>query len=124
MAAGLSTVIWSDRYEVILLGMVLGPGLAAALANVSSQALQVDTGRDLGMATVASLGSAAFALGFLLGAIGGGRVVDAASVPASFLLGATVMVIGGTFFLWRVRSTPALVVPPVVDTTPIEEPAA
>ncbi|MFA7250494.1 MAG: MFS transporter, partial [Dehalococcoidia bacterium] len=70
MAAGLSTVIWSDRYEVILLGMVLGPGLAAALANVSSQALQVDTGRDLGMATVASLGSAAFALGFLLGAIG------------------------------------------------------
>lgn len=101
MAAGFSTVAWSDSFPVILAGMVLGPGLAAALANVSAQAAQIDTGRDLGMATVASLGSAAFAFGFLLGAIGGGRLVDAASVPASFMVGAVVMVLGGTVFLLR-----------------------
>lgn len=101
MAAGFSTVAWSDSFPVILAGMVLGPGIAASLANVSAQAAQIDTGRDLGMATVASLGSAAFALGFLIGAIGGGRLVDAASVPASFLVGALVMVFGGTVFLLR-----------------------
>lgn len=101
MAAGFSTVAWSDSFPVILAGMVLGPGLAASLANVSAQAAQIDTGRDLGMATVASLGSAAFAFGFLIGAIGGGRLVDAASVPASFVVGALVMVLGGTVFLLR-----------------------
>jgi MFS transporter, DHA1 family, multidrug resistance protein len=101
MAAGFSTVAWSDSFPVILAGMLLGPGLAASLANVSAQAAQIDTGRDLGMATVASLGSAAFALGFLIGAIGGGRIVDLASVPASFVVGALVMVLGGTAFLLR-----------------------
>ena len=101
MAAGFSTVAWSDSFPVILAGMVLGPGLAASLANVSAQAAQIVTGRDLGMATVASLGSAAFAFGFLIGAIGGGRLVDLASVQASFLVGAAVMVLGGTVFLLR-----------------------
>ncbi len=108
MAAGFSTVAWSDSFFVILAGMMLGPGLAASLANVSAQAAQIDTGRDLGMATVASLGSAAFAFGFLIGAIGGGRLVDLASVQASFLVGAAVMVLGGTVFLLRAprRSAP------------------
>lgn len=101
MAAGFSTVAWSNSFPVILVGMMLGPGLGASLANVSAQALQIDTGRDLGMATVASLGSAAFAFGFLIGAIGGGRLVDLASVPASFLVGAAVMVLGGSVFLLR-----------------------
>lgn len=101
MAAGCSTVAWTDSFAVILSGMVIGPGLAAAIANVSAQAAQIDTGRDLGMATVASLGSAAFALGFLLGAIGGGRLVDIASVPASFGVAALVMVLGGTVFVLR-----------------------
>ncbi|MBM4411746.1 MAG: MFS transporter [Chloroflexi bacterium] len=101
MATGFSTVAWSDSFPVILAGMMLGPGLAASLANVAAQASQIDTGRDLGMATVASLGSAAFALGFLIGAIGGGRLVDLASVQASFLVGAAVMVLGGTVFLLR-----------------------
>ena len=101
MAAGCSTVAWTDSFAVILGGMVIGPGLAAALANVSAQAAQIGTGRDLGMATVASLGSAAFALGFLLGALGGGRLVDVASVPASFVVAALVMVLGGTVFVLR-----------------------
>lgn len=101
MAGGFSTVAWSNSFPVILAGMMLGPGLAASLANVSAQAVQIDTGRDLGMATVASLGSAAFAFGFLIGAIGGGRLVDLASVQASFLVGAAVMVLGGTVFLLR-----------------------
>ncbi|MCK9495967.1 MAG: MFS transporter [Dehalococcoidia bacterium] len=107
MAAGLSTIAWTESYPLILLGVTVGPGLGAALANVSAQALQVDTGRDLGMATVASLGSASFAAGFLLGAIGGGRVVDLTSVPVAFLLGAAVMVFGGTVFLVRVRGIQA-----------------
>ena len=107
MAAGMSTIAWSDSYTVIFTGVVLGPGLGAALANVAAQALQVDTGRDLGMATVASLGSAAFAAGFLLGAIGGGRLVDASSIPAAFIVGATVMFLGGAGFLVRVRGIQA-----------------
>ena len=113
MAVGCSTVAWTDSFAVILGGMVLGPGLAAALANVSAQAAQIDTGRDLGMATVASLGSAAFALGFLLGAIGGGRLVDVASVPASFVVAALVMVLGGAVFVLRGprRRSPALGTP-------------
>ena len=107
MAGGMSTVTWTDSYPIILGGMMLGPGLGAALANVSAQALQVDTGRDLGMATVASLGSTSFAAGFLLGAIGGGRLVDATSVPTAFGLGAAVIVIGGAIFLVRVRGLQA-----------------
>jgi len=107
MAAGMSTIVWSDSYWVILAGMLIGPGLGAALANVSAQAMQIDTGRDLGMATVASLGSAAFAAGFLLGAIGGGRLVDATSIPTAFLLASGVMVFGGTVFLVRVRDLQA-----------------
>lgn len=107
MAAGMSTIAWSDSYGVIVTAVVLGPGLGAALANVAAQALQVDTGRDLGMATVASLGSAAFAAGFLLGAIGGGRLVDISSIPAAFLVGAAVMLFGGAGFLVRVRGIQA-----------------
>jgi len=107
MAVGMSTVTWSDSYTVILVGVVLGPGLGAALANVAAQALQVDTGRDLGMATVASLGSASFAAGFLLGAIGGGRLVDVTSIPVAFLVGSVVMLIGGVAFLVRVRGIQA-----------------
>lgn len=107
MAAGMSTVAWTDSYPVILAGVMIGPGLGAALANVSAQALQIDTGRDLGMATVASLGSTAFAFGFLLGAIGGGRLVDVTSIPAAFLVGAGVMVFGGAVFLIRVRELQA-----------------
>lgn len=107
MAGGFSTVVWSESYAVILVGMMLGPGLAASLANVSAQALQIDAGRDLGMATVASLGSTAFAAGFLMGAIGGGRLVDATDVPTAFLLGGAVMLLGGTVFLVRVRGLQA-----------------
>lgn len=123
MAAGLSTVVWSDSFPLILAGMIAGPGLGAALANVSSQALQINAGRDLGMATVASLGSTAFALGFLVGAIGGGRLVDAASVPASFGVGAAVMVAGGTFFLMRVGGRRGRVAPRRFEALPVEEPA-
>ncbi len=107
MAGGMSTVTWTDSYPIILAGMMLGPGLGAALANVAAQALQVDTGRDLGMATVASLGSTAFAAGFLLGAIGGGRLVDATSVPTAFGVGAAVIAGGGAIFLVRVRGLQA-----------------
>jgi len=126
MAVGMSTVTWSDSYTVIVIGIVLGPGLGAALANVAAQALQVDTGRDLGMATVASLGSAAFAAGFLLGAIGGGRVVDMTSIPVAFFIGAGVMLLGGIAFLVQVRGIQAraLLAAAGVDaivTAPVED---
>jgi len=126
MAAGLSTVIWSDSYVVILAGMILGPGFAAALANVSAQAIQIDTGRELGMATVASLGSTSFAAGFLLGAIGGGRLVDATSIETAFGFGALVMLLGGGAFLLRVRgierraahaASLAPAMPPMIEVT-------
>jgi MFS transporter, DHA1 family, multidrug resistance protein len=100
-SAGYSTAAVSDSYTVILLGFIIGVGIGGALTNVSAQAVQVVLGRRLGMATVGSVQSMAFATGMLLGSLGGGLVAQALSVPWVFAVGGGTMIIGALAFAWR-----------------------
>lgn len=57
VAAGYLTPAVVDQYWLVLVGFMLGVGIGNSIAQVSTQALQVDIGRGLGMATVMSLQS-------------------------------------------------------------------
>ncbi|MDA0271256.1 MAG: MFS transporter [Chloroflexi bacterium] len=107
VAAGYSTVALSTTYGMILVGFVIGIGIGGALFNVAGMAVQVEVGRILGMATVASLQSMAFALGVLGGSLGGGWVVEAISVRAVFGMGAMFILLGAAFFVVRTRAVAA-----------------
>jgi MFS family permease len=67
MAIGYITVTLSTSYIVIWLAFVGGAGLGAAIQGVAQRSVQVAVGRELGMATVMSLGSTGFAAGVLIG---------------------------------------------------------
>jgi predicted MFS family arabinose efflux permease len=107
VAAGYSSVALSTNYGLILVAFVVGVGMGGALFNVAGMAVQVEVGRILGMATVASLQSMAFALGVLGGSLGGGWVVEAISVRAVFAMGAAFILLGAAFFVVRTRTTAA-----------------
>lgn len=110
VAAGYSTAAFSTTYVIILAGFILGVGVGGALFNVAGQAVQVEAGRTLGMATVASLQSMAYAIGILAGSLGGGRIVEATNVRAVFALGGCFILAGALFFVLHTR-TPRLAVP-------------
>jgi len=107
VAAGYSTIWATDRYTVILAGFVIGVGIGGALVNVSAAALQVDLGRRLGMATVMSMQSMAFATGVLLGSLGGGFIVELTDVATVFLVAGGALIAGAIFFLLRTAGRPA-----------------
>lgn len=106
VALGYSTAAFSTTYLVILGGFIVGVGIGGALFNVAGQAVQVEIGRSLGMATVASLQSMAYAIGVLAGSLGGGRIVEATSVRTVFAAGGCFILLGALFFIARTRSAP------------------
>ncbi|MPZ99660.1 MAG: MFS transporter [Dehalococcoidia bacterium] len=106
VAVGYLSIAMTEVYWIILLGFVLGVGVGSALINVAAQAIQVDVGRELGMATSMSLMSMAFAAGILLGSLGGGFVVEATSVAAVFGLASVAMLAGAGVFLALTREAP------------------
>lgn len=108
IALGYATVWASEHYWIIMAGFVIGVGLGGALSNVSGQAIQVDLGRRLGMATIMSLQSMAFAGGVLIGSLGGGLIVEIADVQAVFLVAALILIAASGLFLARTFGRPSI----------------
>lgn len=110
-SVGYITLAMSSSYAVILTMFIVGAGGGAAIQGVAGRAVEVDIGRRLGMATVMSLGSMAFALGVLIGSIGGGVLADGGSlgplavgglgVRAVFVAAAASLLGGGLIFALR-----------------------
>jgi MFS family permease len=90
-----------DSYWVILAAFMVGVGVGSSVAQVSTQALQVDIGRGLGMATVMSLQSTSFGSGILLGATLTGFVNDAIGTRAVFVAASIAIAVGAVAFLVR-----------------------
>jgi len=111
IAFGNATVWATDSYPLILAGFVLGVGVGGALVNVAGQAIQVELGRRLGMATIMSLQSMGFATGVLVGSLGGGVIAELTDVRTVFLASALALIAGATFFLLRTAGSPAQAVP-------------
>lgn len=107
MIVGYITVALSTAYFVIWLAFVAGAGLGAAIQGVAQRAVQVSVGRELGMATVMSLGSTGFAAGVLIGSLAGGVVNDAIGTEAVFIFAAAALLGGGLIFIWRTAGQPA-----------------
>jgi MFS family permease len=90
-----------DSYWVILAAFMVGVGIGSSVAQVATQALQVDIGRGLGMATVMSLQSTSFGSGILLGATLTGFVNDAIGTRAVFVAASIAIAVGAVAFLVR-----------------------
>ena len=111
-SVGYITLAMSSSYAVILTMFIVGAGGGAAIQGVAGRAVEVDIGRRLGMATTMSLGSMAFALGVLIGAIGGGVLADGGSlgplsvgglgVRAVFIAAAASLLGGAIIFALRI----------------------
>ena len=115
VAAGPVTVWATDSYALILGGFVIGVGIGGSVLNVAAQALQVELGRRLGMATIMSLQSMGFGIGVLIGSIGGGFIVERRGVPEVLLVAALVGLAGTVFFLVRTAGRPPLAAPSAVE---------
>ncbi len=110
-SVGYITLAMSSSYAVILTMFIVGAGGGAAIQGVAGRAVEVDIGRRLGMATTMSLGSMAFALGVLIGSIGGGVLADGGSlgplsvdglgVRSVFIAAAASLLAGGIIFALR-----------------------
>lgn len=107
MAAGYITVAFSTTYIVIWFAFVAGAGLGAAIQGVAQRAVQVSIGRQLGMATVMSLGSTGFGVGVLIGSLVGGVLNDTIGTEAVFVFAAMALLAGGATFIWRTAGHPS-----------------
>jgi MFS transporter, DHA1 family, multidrug resistance protein len=95
-----------DEYWLILVGFMLGVGIGSSIAQVSTQALQVDIGRGLGMATVMSLQSTSFGSGVLMGSMLTGIVADAVGTRWVFIVASLVILGGALAFILRTAGHP------------------
>lgn len=106
VALGYLTPAFVDSYWVILLGFMFGVGIGSSISNVAAQAVTVDIGRGLGMATVMSVTSTAFGSGVLLGSMLTGVVNDQIGTRAVFVTAAIVVVLGAIAFVLRTAGRP------------------
>ena len=106
VALGYLTPALVDNYWLILLGFMFGVGVGSSITNVAAQAVTVDIGRGLGMATVMSVTSTAFGSGVLLGSMLTGVVNDRISTRAVFVTAAIVIVLGAVTFVLRTIGRP------------------
>lgn len=106
VAAGYLTPAIVDEYWLVLVGFMLGVGIGSSIAQVSTQALQVEIGRGLGMATVMSLQATSFGSGVLMGSMLTGIVNDAVGTSWVFVV-ATLVILGGALaFIVRTAGRP------------------
>ncbi len=106
VAAGYLTPAIVDEYWVIVVGFMLGVGVGNSIAQVSTQALQVEIGRGLGMATVMSLQATSFGSGVLMGSMLTGIVNDMVGTRWVFVA-ATLVILGGALaFMLRTAGRP------------------
>ena len=90
---------------IFLFAFAIGPGLGGAANRVATQALNVEVGRRVGLATAMGLASTSFASGILLGSLLGGAVVELIGIAGAFRAAAAASFIGALLF--ALRSTDA-----------------
>ena len=117
LAGLIASLGFTERLPVIA-AIMLGAGAAGGLAVVSTNAMQVDVGRRIGMGTVIGLGSAGNGAGVLFGSLMGGLLVDLTGhdVAAFFFAGGS-MLLGSFAFLWLSRGA-------LSASAPLTRPAA
>lgn len=105
LAVGALTPVLIASYWPIFFAYLIGIGAGSATVGVASRAIEVDVGRGLGMATIMSLNSTAFATGILVGSLGGGLIAEIGSTQDAFLSAFGAIVIGTLVFAWRTGSS-------------------
>ena len=103
VGAGYLTPALVDQYWLILVGFIFGVGLGSSLSQVSTQALQVQIGRRLGMATVMGLQATSFGSGVLTGSMLTGIVNDLAGTQWVFITATAAVVSGALGFAVRTQ---------------------
>lgn len=101
VAAGYSMFAVTDNYLLLALVFPLGAGLGTAIQGVASRAVAVEVGRELGMATVMSLNSMSFALGVLIGSLGGGVLSDTTGDRSVFVGASIALLVCAAIFQAR-----------------------
>jgi MFS family permease len=98
MAGAYWIATFSDTYWILLISFVVGAGLGSAMSQVVAATTQVQIGRILGLSTVASIQSMAFAIGILIGSAGGGVVAELFGRRFTFALAGMIIIAGYTIY--------------------------
>ena len=106
VAVGYVATSLTTTYAVFLLAFAIGPGLGGAANRVATQALNVEVGRRVGLATAMGLASASFAFGILVGSLLGGIVVDLVGIAGALRAAAVASVLGALLFALRSTEPP------------------
>jgi len=77
--------------------------LGSAMSQVVAATSQVQIGRTLGLSTVASIQSMAFAIGILIGSAGGGVIAEIFGRRFTFALAGIVIIAG--YIIYAARSS-------------------
>lgn len=103
MASSYWIATFSDTYWILLITFVVGAGLGSAMSQVVAATSQVQIGRTLGLSTVASIQSMAFAIGILIGSAGGGVIAEILGRRFTFALAGIVIIAG--YIIYAARSS-------------------
>jgi len=103
MASSYWVATFSDTYWILLIAFVVGAGLGSAMSQVVAATNQVQVGRSLGLSTVASLQSMAFAIGILIGSAGGGVVAQILGRRFTFACAGLIIIAG--YLIYTARSS-------------------
>lgn len=106
VAVGYVATSLTTTYAVFLLAFAIGPGLGGAANRVATQALNVEVGRRVGLATAMGLASASFAFGILVGSLLGGIVVELVGIAGALRAAAVASVLGALLFALRSTEPP------------------
>jgi MFS family permease len=101
MASAYWIATFSDTYWILLISFVVGAGLGSAMSQVVAATTQIQVGRTLGLSTVASIQSMAFAIGILIGSAGGGVVAELIGRRFTFALAGMIIIAGYTIYAAR-----------------------
>ena len=103
MASSYWIATFSDTYWILLIAFVVGAGLGSAMSQVVAATNQVQIGRTLGLSTVASIQSMAFAIGILIGSAGGGVVAELLGRRFTFAFAGIIIILG--YLVYAARSS-------------------
>ena len=103
MASSYWVATFSDTYWILLIAFVVGAGIGSAMSQVVAATNQVQIGRSLGLSTVASLQSMAFAIGILIGSAGGGVVAQTLGRRFTFACAGLIIIAG--YLIYTARSS-------------------
>jgi MFS family permease len=106
VAIGYVATSFTTTYAIFLLAFAIGPGLGGAANRVATQAMNVEVGRRVGLATAMGLASASFAFGILVGSLLGGVVVELVGIAGALRAAAVASLAGALLFALRSTGAP------------------